>query len=195
MQLSFHEGVGDHRTTLVDITARSLLGIDGFRIVRPQARRLTCSNKKSIDRFVKYVEQELERHKLHDRLSAASRSLYFNSSDSEAIKTMETIDLQMEEIFLAGEKQCRKITDRPLPFSAPVAYWVHRKWAYQGLLRIAEGRCNNIGNAKRRARKAGIDGFNLSKQQAPTASKSAPTTYDSSDPRLRAYGGSIFETA
>ncbi len=48
MMLSFHEGVGNHRTMLVDITTRSLLGTDGMRIVRPAARRLTCSNKRSV---------------------------------------------------------------------------------------------------------------------------------------------------
>jgi hypothetical protein len=55
LMLSFHEGVGDHRTILVDITARSLLGTDGLRILRPPARRLACSNKKAVDRFNKYV--------------------------------------------------------------------------------------------------------------------------------------------
>ena len=47
MLLSFHEGVGNHRTVMVDITSRSLLGTDGFRIVRPVARRLVCSNAKA----------------------------------------------------------------------------------------------------------------------------------------------------
>lgn len=32
-QLSFHEGVGDHRTVLVDITSRSLLGKERFKIM------------------------------------------------------------------------------------------------------------------------------------------------------------------
>ena len=44
MQLSFHEGVGDHRTLIVDVTTRSLIGMDKFKIIRPTARRLVSTN-------------------------------------------------------------------------------------------------------------------------------------------------------
>ncbi len=33
VQLSFHKGVGDHRTVLVDITTRSAIGKHEFRVV------------------------------------------------------------------------------------------------------------------------------------------------------------------
>jgi len=165
LQLSFHEGVGDHRTVLIDVTSHSLLGTEGFRIVRPVARRLVCSNKKSVEQFIKYVEKKLQQHKLHERLSIASQRLFRDNQDAEALQMMDRIDLQMTEIFIAGEFQCRKVTRNPLPFSEPVAYWIHRKWAYQGLARVAQGRCRNIGNARRRARKAGLDNHNLTYDQ------------------------------
>ena len=163
--LSFHEGVGDHRTVLIDITARSLLGTDGHRIVRPPARRLATSNKKAVNRFNKYVESKLQEHRLHDRLATVSRILQKNPQDEYGKRMLEVIDVQTTEILTAGEKQCRKITNNPLPFSAPVAYWTHRKWAYQGLLKIANGTCKNLGTARRRARKEGLDTYNLTEEQ------------------------------
>jgi hypothetical protein len=49
MQLSFHEGVGDHRTTIADITTRSFIGKLERRVVTPQARRLSTKNNKSVN--------------------------------------------------------------------------------------------------------------------------------------------------
>ncbi len=48
MQLSFHKGVGDHKTTLVDVTTRSVIGKLEKRVVMPQARKLSNKNKKSV---------------------------------------------------------------------------------------------------------------------------------------------------
>jgi len=164
-QLSFHESVGDHRSVLIDITARSLIGTDGHKIVRPTARRLVCSNKKSVNRFIKVVEKELVRHQLHNRLSTASQLLYRDAKDNVALEMMESIDRQMTQILVTGERQCRKITKRPLPFSAPVAYWIHRKWAYQALDRLATDKCRNRGNARRKAKRAGLDSVSLTHEQ------------------------------
>ena len=165
MQLSFHESVGDHRSAIIDVTARSFIGTDGHKIVRPTARRLVCSNKKCVRRFVRYVENAISKHKLHEKLSRASQLLYRDSRDETALQLMGRIDEQMAQIFIAGERNCRKITKKPLPFSAPVAYWYHRKWAYQTLDRVALGKCRNKGNARRKARRAGLDSPDLSHEQ------------------------------
>ena len=109
--------------------------------------------------------EELERHKLHLKLSAASQLLFRDAKDQEGLDIMEAIDVQMAQIFIAGERQCRKITKRPLPFSAPVAYWLHRKWACQALDRVACGRCRNVGNARRKAKCAGLDATQLTHNQ------------------------------
>ena len=161
LQLSFHEGVGDHRTVLVDITSRSLLGQDKFKILRPAARRLNSSDKTSTERYVKYVEKELERRNLHDKLCQVSFQLSLNNNDCTARRSLEHIDRQTIEIQTAGEKKCRKICAGPIAFSLPVSYWVHKKWAYQALARVADGRCKNVGNALRRARQAGITDTSL----------------------------------
>ena len=98
-QLSFHKSVGDHCSVIVDISARSLLGIDGQKIIRPVARRLTCSNKKNVERFNKYVEKALDCHKLYEKLGIASQMLNHNPWDQNGIRLMENIDQQMAEIF------------------------------------------------------------------------------------------------
>ena len=165
LQLSFHESVGDHRSAIIDVTARSLIGTDGHKIVRPTARRLVCSNKKCVSKFVSFVEVAISRHKLHEKLSKASQLLHRNSMDESALRLMESIDEQMAQIFIAGEHNCRKITNHPLPFSAPVAYWLHRKWEYQTLDRVAVGKCCNIGNARRKAKRAGLEPTDLTHEQ------------------------------
>jgi hypothetical protein len=52
MQLSFHEGVGDHKTTLVDVTTRSVIGKLEKRVVMPQARKLSNKKEKSVKEYI-----------------------------------------------------------------------------------------------------------------------------------------------
>ena len=59
VQLSFHESVGDHRTMIVDISSRLLIGKDKFKIVRPSARRLISTKSEVAAKYIKYVEKEL----------------------------------------------------------------------------------------------------------------------------------------
>ncbi len=95
----------NHRTILVDITSRLLLGTDGLRIVRPAARKLTCSNKRSVERFNAYVEKKLDEHRLHHRLANISTALRSNASDATALRSMETLDMQTAQIFIAETVQ------------------------------------------------------------------------------------------
>jgi hypothetical protein len=52
IQLSFHKGVGDHKTTLVDVTTRSVIGKLEKRVVTHQARKLSNKNKKSFKEYI-----------------------------------------------------------------------------------------------------------------------------------------------
>ena len=128
----------------MDVTSQSLLGKEKFKTLRPAARQLTTSNPASTARYISYVEGELERRNLHDKLCDVLSRLCLNNHDVQAINDLEAIDTQ------------------PLPFSLPVSFWVHKKWACQALARVADGRCRNVGNALRRAQKAGISDTDLS---------------------------------
>jgi len=49
-----------------------------------------------------------------------------------------------------------KIKKTAIAFSLPVQHWVKKRWGYQGLLRIHNGKCRNVSNVCRDARRAGI---------------------------------------
>ncbi len=52
MQLSFHKGVGDHRTVLVDISNESAIGKFERRVVPPKARCLVTRNDNSVKAYL-----------------------------------------------------------------------------------------------------------------------------------------------
>lgn len=59
LQLLFRKSMGDHRTVIVDITSRSLIGKDKFKIIRPLAQRLISTKPKATSKYIKYAETEL----------------------------------------------------------------------------------------------------------------------------------------
>ena len=86
MQLSFHKGVGDHRTVLVDVSSRSLIGKYDFKmLVRPIAQRLTTSNSSAMKCYIHYIEREVKARNLHSQLCDISLALSTNSHDSSAL--------------------------------------------------------------------------------------------------------------
>ena len=159
LQLSFHEGVGDHRTVIVDVSSRSMIGKDSFKIVRPTARRLTLANTRYVEKYIKVLEGKIMEHKLRQRLDECAQLLANDPTNSDALDQLETIDNEVTEYQRFAEKKCRKIYVHPLAFSLPVQHWVRRRWAYHGLLRLAQHRCTNPANIRRMARRAGIEGY------------------------------------
>ncbi len=68
LQLSFHEGVRDHRTVLVDISTRSAIGKQEFQVVHPHARRLNLKNKRARAKYLRYLETQMATHKMTHHL-------------------------------------------------------------------------------------------------------------------------------
>jgi hypothetical protein len=62
MQLSFHRGVGDHRTVLVDISTESVIGKFERRVIPPKARCLVTKNDNSVNAYLQFVTKECQRH-------------------------------------------------------------------------------------------------------------------------------------
>lgn len=102
---------------------------------------------------------------MHDKLCDVSAQLHAAPNDTSARVDLNNIDKQTVEIQAAGEKQCRKCCTGQIPFSLPVNYRIHKKWAYQALARVATGHCNNVGSALSKARKAGITSTKLSHEE------------------------------
>jgi hypothetical protein len=68
VQLSFHEGLGDHWTVLVDITMQSAIGKHEFRVVRPEARRLNSTNTRVRSCYITHLEGQMSTHRMQEQL-------------------------------------------------------------------------------------------------------------------------------
>jgi hypothetical protein len=157
LQLSFHEGVGDHRTALVDITTSSAIGKQEFRVVHPAARRLSSGNVKARDKYLAHFERQMEIHRMSERLHECERQAIGYPVSEEVRKKMQALDTQVVEIQRASERQCRQIYRGTIPFSEPVRTIYIRKRAYQELARGCS-RPVQRSNVVRDAIKAGISG-------------------------------------
>ncbi len=104
VQLSFHEGVGDHRTTLVDVTTRLVIGEFKRRVVTPQARRLATKNRKSIKEYIKYVTQQCRLHKLQQRLDNLTETNHSGMVLPIHQEEMKQVDTQKTETQSGSER-------------------------------------------------------------------------------------------
>jgi hypothetical protein len=104
MQLSFHKGVGDHKTTIIDVTTRSVIGKFERKVVTPQARRLSTRNEKSMKEYIKWTTQQCNLHKLQSRIKKVVDSKSRGEMLPAHINKMEQVDTQKSEIQLGGEQ-------------------------------------------------------------------------------------------
>jgi hypothetical protein len=68
IQLSFHEGVGDHRTVLVDVSTASAIGKQEFRVVQSHARQLSSANVWAWTKYLAFLERQMQTHLMAERL-------------------------------------------------------------------------------------------------------------------------------
>ena len=134
LQLSFHKGVGDHRTVLVDISTWSAIGKQEFQVIHPHAQRLNSKNNRARAKYLRYLKKQMATHKMTHHLDECERVIQGYPSPPDGVKKMEALDKQMVEMQLASKKQCRPIYFANLPFSEPVRTLHFRRRAYQGLL-------------------------------------------------------------
>lgn len=120
LQLSFHKGLGDRRTVLVDVTMHSAIGKHEFKVVYPHARRRISTNTKVRSRYISHLEGQMATHRMTERLATCEHSIAgFSTSDADK-KTMQTMDTKMEEMQRGSKHQCRQIFSTAMPFSEPV---------------------------------------------------------------------------
>ena len=67
LSLSFHEGVGDHRTSIMDISTASMVGVFQGHIVRPTSRRLTTKQAGSVATYNSVLWSQLQSHNVPKR--------------------------------------------------------------------------------------------------------------------------------
>ncbi len=103
MQLSFHEGVGDHRTTILDISTRLEIGKHEQRVVTPQARRLMNKNGASVRAHTKPITKQSRHHKFQERFDRITTKLQLEPITPDDAKDMETLDVQKIKAQTGGE--------------------------------------------------------------------------------------------
>ncbi len=156
LQLSFHEGIGDHWTVLVDISTWSAIGKQEFQVVHPHARQLNPKNNRARSKYLRHLETQMATHKMTHRLDECKRVIQSYPSPPDSVKEMEALEKQMVEMQLSSEKQCRPLYSANLPFSKPVRTLYFRRRAYQRLLAHLQHKAPRTSNIIRQAIKAGI---------------------------------------
>ena len=156
--LTFAESPGDHRSLIIDISTRSLLGEFRFKICRPVSRRLVTSQQQSVDRYNKIVRDQFDIHRIVEQLDAVDKMTRYCGYPSPKWLRSMIIKLykQMTEIRVHAEKDCRKILRPESDFSPTIQMWYDRIHAYLQLIRLKEGKASN-GNIVRFAKRTNID--------------------------------------
>jgi hypothetical protein len=155
MQLSFHEGVGDHRTVLVDISTSSAIGKQEFCGAHPQAQRLTSTNAKARTKYLTFLKRQMRTHWMPERLNKCAQQITSYTVTPAVQHQMQTLDNQTVEMQWGGKHRCHQIVTAALPFSKPVHVLHFWRCAYQALARgtTLPIQCSNV---IKQALKAGI---------------------------------------
>jgi hypothetical protein len=155
LQLSFHEGVGDHRSVIVDITTASAIGKHELRVVHPSARRLSSGNVRARSKYTTHLEKQMDTHRFVERLRNCEEQAELYPAPPEVQNQMQCIDSQIVEMQRGSERICRKIFTGSIPFSEPVRTIYVRGRAYQELAKGSD-RPIQKSNVVHDALKAGI---------------------------------------
>jgi hypothetical protein len=103
MQLLFHEGVGDHPTTILDISTRLAIRKHEQQVVTPQARRLTNKNGASVRAYIKHVTKQSRHHKFQEQFGSITTKLQSEPITPDDAKDMERLNVQKIKAQTGGE--------------------------------------------------------------------------------------------
>jgi hypothetical protein len=104
LQLSFHEGVGDYCSVLVDITMKSAIGKQEFKVVHPHSRCLSFQNDCAQTKYLWHLERQMRTHRMVERLSACEQRISTYTAPEDAIRDIKTLDMQMAEMQQGSER-------------------------------------------------------------------------------------------
>ncbi len=141
---------------LVDITTKSAIGKQEFKVVHPHCRRLSSQNDCARTKYLRHLERQMRNHRMVKRLSACEQRISTYLAPADAIWDMQTLDTQMTEMQQGSERQCRIIYSTEMPFSKLVCTVHFRRRAYQGLVKLLDGTARKSSNWFREAIKVGI---------------------------------------
>jgi hypothetical protein len=174
--LSFVESPGDHRSFIIDISTRLLLGNFRYKVCRPVSRCLVTSQQQSVNRYNQIVQEQFHTHQVVERLNAVDKMTRYCGYLSPNWLRAMIIKLykQMSKIRVHTEKNCQKILWPESDFSPTIQMWYNRIHVYLQLIRMKEGKKSNAGNIVRFAKRKHIEHpEELTMEDSRTGSKSA----------------------
>jgi hypothetical protein len=133
MQVSFHEGVRDHRTVLVDISTESAIGKFERRVILP-TRHLVTKNDNSVKAYLRFLTKECQRHRIQRKIDDITNHLQTKSASPTHCAQLDNKDVQRSNIQHGGKRRCRTIVKPLLPFSPPIRGIDMRQRAYVNLI-------------------------------------------------------------
>jgi hypothetical protein len=152
--LTFAESPRDHQSFVLDVSTRSHLGVYRYKVCRPVSRRLITSQETSVKRYNAIIREQFKIHRIEEQLNAVNNMTRYCRYPSPQWLHLMIIKLykQMTEIRIHAEKDCRKILRPYHDFSPTIQMWYNRIHTYLQLIRMKEGKTNNMGNILRFAR-------------------------------------------
>ena len=147
LSLSFHEGVGDHRTMIIDFTSSSMIGRYRGHIVRPTSRRLTTKQPSSVHTYNKELLSQIISHRIPERLQAIADTAG-TSITAETRRSAENTYEEIKRYRIGAERICRKVLKPYSPFSLPVKYWYDRIHTFRDLIKLKENNHPRMGKSR-----------------------------------------------
>ena len=118
--LSGDKSPGDHRLGMVDIPWNNLLGEDLLRVVRPPARRLTCTLPHVQRKYIALLDAYLDRHQVLSKLRQVQETRGPGPLSPTQVTMIQTLDKVRAEGMRFAEKRCRKLCMGEVDFSPAV---------------------------------------------------------------------------
>ncbi len=146
--LTFTESPGGHRSFVLDISTRSLLGVYRYKVCRPVSCRLVTSQESSVKTYIEIIREQFQIHCIKEQMDAVDRmTRYCGYLSPPWLRTMILkLYNQMTEIRVHAKKKCRKILRPNGNFSPTLKMWYDRIHTYLQLIRMKEGKTNNTAN-------------------------------------------------
>ena len=179
--------LGDHRFVSIDIPWDLLLGEDIHKIVRPQARRLSCRIPQAMKNYTTSLSLTLRQHRYLQRLNDIQSHAGTTLTPSQQTE-LTILDNIRTSAMLQAERHCRKLKMGEVAYSPEidaarrlVELWraVHKK--------RSGGKVNSLF-IRRMARKCGITSpLNYTMEQAKSKLETAKKDYYALKPNSKQY--------
>jgi hypothetical protein len=164
--LAFARCPGDHRFAILDIKTDALVGDNILKVVRPVARRLSCSIPDAVRKYNQLLGEFATTHDLLPSLHRlySARQGDFTPAQAECL---QGLDVLRSQGMRYAEKRCRKFAMGKVEYSPVVAATRLRRWLWQKIVQWKEGRRVSNNLLRRTAKKCGItDALQISLAEA-----------------------------